>query len=378
MKTSLILLSQMVLFFHAAIAQTTKTWLKWDPATETINYLNGQAWPKEVKNYYDRLPAAAENKVRKPVWDLSKNAAGLYFQFHTNAQEIIVKYLVKGEKQMPHMPATGVSGLDLYGKKQNGSWIWAAGKYQYGDTVTASFKLQPETKQDSSIEYRLYLPLYNTVTWLEINYPNTTFLKPQKTKEAKPIVVYGTSIAQGACASRPGLAWTNILGRKLADPIINLAFSGNGRLEKELLEMILTIDAKLYILDCLPNLISGYVSNEELAERVKQAIQMIQEKRPNLPVIFTEHDGYMDEGLNEIRRQETIRVNNTMNRVIDSMIHKGYHNIYRLKRDQISQDLESTVDGTHPNDIGMMHYADAYEKIIDAIFRKREKSRKRN
>lgn len=47
-----------------------------------------------------------------------------------------------------------------------------------------------------------------------------------------PIVLYGTSIAQGACASRPGMAWGNIVSRSLEIPLINLGFSGNGKLEK--------------------------------------------------------------------------------------------------------------------------------------------------
>ena len=85
-----------------------------------------------------------------------------------------------------------------------------------------------------------------------------------------PIVVYGTSIAQGGCASRPGLAWTNILGRKLDRPVINLAFSGNGKLEKELIELLSEIDASLYVLDCLPNLTSPeYYSTGELKKRIR-------------------------------------------------------------------------------------------------------------
>jgi hypothetical protein len=41
-----------------------------------------------------------------------------------------------------------------------------------------------------------------------------------------------------------------------------------------------------------------------------------------------------------------------------------------LTKNEIGQDIESTVDGTHPNDIGMMHYADAYEKKIRNIFKR--------
>ena len=56
--------------------------------------------------------------------------------------------------------------------------------------------------------------------------------------QESPIVLYGTSIAQGACASRPAMAWANIVGRKLEHLLINLGFSGNGKLECEIIELI--------------------------------------------------------------------------------------------------------------------------------------------
>ncbi|WP_204331207.1 SGNH/GDSL hydrolase family protein [Proteus mirabilis] len=41
--------------------------------------------------------------------------------------------------------------------------------------------------------------------------------------------------------------------------------------------------------------------------------------------------------------------------------------IYLLTDEAIGLGPESTVDGIHPNDIGMMQYAIAYEKIIRKI-----------
>jgi lysophospholipase L1-like esterase len=45
----------------------------------------------------------------------------------------------------------------------------------------------------------------------------------------------------------------------------------------------------------------------------------------------------------------------------------GLKNIYLLTDSLIGLDQESTVDGTHPNDIGMLKHAEAYEKIIRQI-----------
>jgi len=116
--------------------------LHWDPLNQSETFINGRAWPADQINAFERLPSKAAAQVRKPVWDLSRNSAGLYISFKTNAKEIVIKYTVQGNKQMPHMPATGVSGLDLYAKTSKGKWIWASGKFEFADTITYRFYLQ--------------------------------------------------------------------------------------------------------------------------------------------------------------------------------------------------------------------------------------------
>ncbi|MEP7231955.1 MAG: SGNH/GDSL hydrolase family protein [Ginsengibacter sp.] len=358
-----------IVSFQFSFSQNTIEYKTWNPANDTLQVLEGQAWPREVKDFYDRLPAKAEQSVRKEVWNLSKNSAGLQMRFQTNASEIIIKYQVTGSLQMPHMPATGVSGVDLYSKTIDGNWLWAAGRYSFGDTITYHFKnLLPNDQHVNNREYTLYLPLYNSVKWMEISVPKEAMFKPLALRTDKPIVVYGTSIAQGGCASRPGLAWTNILGRKLDRPVINLAFSGNGRLEKEMIDLLTEVDAKMYVLDCLPNLTSpDYYATGELKKRISASVIALQGKKPYTPILLTDHDGYTDEEINPVRKNEYVSTNKVFNETFDSLLEAGVKNIFRLFKEAINQDIESTVDGTHPNDIGMMHYAEAYEKKIKTI-----------
>ncbi|MFN8252798.1 MAG: SGNH/GDSL hydrolase family protein [Ferruginibacter sp.] len=350
-------------------SQSEKEYKTWYPAADSVNVLEGRAWPGEVKDFYDRLPAKAKNAVREAVWNLSKSSAGMQLRFQSDANEITIKYIVTGAKQMAHMPAIGVSGVDLYSRSINGKWLWAAGKFSFGDTVIYRYSaLDGKDQGVANREYTLFLPLYNTVTWMEVTVPKQSYFKPLPVRNDKPIVVYGTSITQGACASRPGLAWTNILGRKLDRPVINLGFSGNGRLEKELIDLILEIDAKIYVLDCLPNLTApGYVSTAELKRRIIASVLQIQTSRPLTPILFTEHDGYSDEEINPVRRKEYTDANNAFKQVFDSLVKAGVKNIYRLGKEEINQDIETMVDGVHPNDIGMMRYAEAYEKRIREI-----------
>ena len=255
----------------------------WDPSKSTFPVLEGQAWAKEVQNPYDRLPARAQKTVREEVWNLSRNSAGLMLRFKSNTNEIVVRYKVTGPKAMNHMPATGVSGIDLYAVNADGNWLWCAGRYSMGDTIEYRFRgLEPnDPYHQKGREYRLYFPLYNTVQWMEIGVPTTATFNPLPVRTEKPIVVYGTSIAQGGCASRPGMAWPAILGRMMDRPVINLGFSGNGRLEPEVIALMSEIDAKLFILDCLPNLgASDATQAEQVKNKVIQSVKQLGKRRP--------------------------------------------------------------------------------------------------
>lgn len=335
------------------------------PQNDPAFVIGGQAWPEEVEAFYDRLPARAEKDVRKPVWNLSKHTAGLYIRFESDASDITVRYTIGGGLQMPHMPATGVSGIDLYAKDAKGNWLWAAAKYSFKDTVTYRYtNLSPEKR-----EYVLYLPLYNSVKWMEIGVPVNKVFTPLPVSKEKPVVIYGTSIAQGGCASRPGLGWTNILHRKINTPVINLAFSGNGRLEPELIDLISEIDAKVYVLDCLLNLTGPYVENGELKKRLIRSVTDLKSSHPFTPVLLVDHDGFTDEDINPVSKGSYAAANRVSKEVFDSLIGAGVTRLYYLTKEAIGQDIESTVDGVHPNDIGMMHYADAYERILNRIFK---------
>src|SRR4051812_24007854 len=87
--------------------------------------LEGQGWA-DTAGPFDRLPARAEKTVRPPVWGLSRQSAGLCVRFVTAAPAIHARWTVTNKNlAMPHMPATGVSGLDLYVRTPAG-WRWVA------------------------------------------------------------------------------------------------------------------------------------------------------------------------------------------------------------------------------------------------------------
>jgi hypothetical protein len=356
-----------ILFFLLAMgalgnvsAQRATNYHWYNPAEAGMNVIEGQGWPKEVRDRYDRLPARAEGQVRKDVWDLSRNSAGLMIRFKANTNQIRIRYAISGRQALAHMPATGVSGVDLYAIDEDGTRRWCAANFVFGDTVEYKFL----NLDKAGREYRLYLPLYNTVKWLEVGVPDSmafTFL-PVRTE--KPVVVYGTSITQGACSSRPGMCWTAILSRKLDQPLINLGFSGNGKLEKEVVDLVKELDARLFVLDCLPNMTD--MAPGEVKSRIIAAVQSIRQKS-RAPILLTEHAGYMDGGINLVRRKLYTDVNQWAEDAFAELKRSGVRDIYLLTKKEIGLEQDMMVDGTHPTDLGMQRYADGYEKCIRKI-----------
>ncbi|HEX9502982.1 MAG TPA: SGNH/GDSL hydrolase family protein [Patescibacteria group bacterium] len=343
----------------------------WDPTANSFPVIDGQAWPGEVQAPYDRFPARAEKTLNPDVWDLSHNSAGLYIKFKTNAEDLVVRYVLKGNRTLPHMPTTGVSGVDLYAIDLHGNWVWAPGRFTFGDTVEYRFPSLKvgEGAPEKDFEYRLYLPLYNGVQWLRIGTPKGRKFNPMPLSPEKPVVVYGTSIAQGGCTSRPGLAWTSILQRKLDLPLYNFGFSGKGKLESSVIDLITEIDAKLYVLDCLPNMTpSGGFSAEEVEKRVVAAVKEIRLKRPSTPILLVEHSGGRTDRIIDTSIYNNFStVNKTSRKVFARLMAEGIKGLYTLSSDEIGLGIDATVDGVHPNDFGMIQYADAYEKKIRFI-----------
>ena len=352
-----------------AVITFVKDDLNWyDLQRQPFPVLQGQGWPIEQKGIYGRLPVRAKEKVRAAIWTLSEQCAGLTVRFRTNAAEIKVKYQVSDTQSFPHMSATGVSGLDLYTSNDKGKEVWSAGGYLFGDTIKYTFRnLNSMSSGSKEQEYQLFLPLYNHVKWMTLGLPKDAGIAWVSPSVKRPIVIYGTSIAQGACASRPGMAWTGILNRELPYPFINFGFSGNGILEKEVLSFINEIDAKLYILDCLPNLVVK--KSPEIETSIVEAVRQIRALHKS-PVLLVEHAGYTDGQVDKDKYESYTRANKASKAAFDQLKKEGVQNIFYLSCEEIKMPMDGMVDGVHPTDFGMRAYADAYEKVIREILRK--------
>ena len=348
------------------VSSYAQTQYKWEnPCNQSFQVIRGQAFANELKGTYVRLPDRAKENVREPLWKLSRHSAGLSVCFQSNAPEIRVRYQVKEGFSMPHMPSTGVSGVDLYAQDINGRQRWCGFRFAFGDTITYTFSgLSYETDPRKGYEYQLFLPLYNAVSWMEIGVPAEASFRFIPASQEKPIVIYGTSIAHGACASRPGMSWSNIVNRTLQHPVVNLGFSGNGKLEPELFDLLSEIDAQLYIIDCMPNL-PGDKDSKVIYDRTLAGIKKLREKS-QAPILLVEHAGYTNEFSSE-STQRSYQVANVELKKAYEVLKETTPAIYYLTKEEIGLCMDATVEGVHPNDLGMQQYADGYIRKIREI-----------
>jgi lysophospholipase L1-like esterase len=328
------------------------------PARSQVIYYDASSFPllgkatQNTETRYERLPDSLQQISRQAVWNLGKNSAGLAIRFRSNSSSISAQWEALFNQNMNHMTATGAKGLDLY-TLEGDRWLFVNSGRPTGKTTQAQIiaNMLPVDR-----EYLLYLPLYDGVSSLQIGIDSLASIgQPQidLPVREKPVVCYGTSILQGGCASRPGMAHTNILSRWLNREFINLGFSGNGRLDYEIAEVMTQVDASLYILDFVPN-----ASVDEMNEKAVRFYSIIRERHPDVPVLFVEDPIFTHTRFDLKIAKEVENKNKTIRRIVASLKESGEKNIELISSEEmIGQDGEATVDGIHFTDLGFMRYA---------------------
>jgi len=342
-----------------APAQTTNqdAGLQWtDARTLTVE---GKGW-QDTKQFYDRWPARAEASLRAAVWGLGQDSAGLAVRFVTDATAISARWTLRRERlAMPHMPASGVSGLDLY-VRDRGKWHWLGGGRP--DKSPTDQKDLVRNLTPARREYLLYLPLYNGVEELKIGVPSGASLLPAPPRAAglKPVVFYGTSIVQGGCASRPGMAYPAILARRLEREHFNLGFSGSAWSEPEVAQLLAELDPAAYVLDPLPNM-----KEEWVAPRIEHLIKTLRVAHPKTPIILVENIAYCDADFVAQRRERCAQSNARLRETYERLRRAGdKHLLYVSAKGLLGPDTEGTVDGVHPTDLGFLRMAHAIEPAL--------------
>jgi len=254
---------------------------------------------------------------------------------------------------------TGVSGLDVYAK-DGGAWRFVGGARP---TQSPTNDAEVITGMAAvSREFLVYLPLYNGVSQLEIGVPEEAAFRFEPRASSRPLVVYGTSITQGCCASRPGMVYTAILGRRLGVPVINLGFSGNGKAEPEMARLLTELDPAVYVLDSLPNM-----TPEQVVERMPALIETIRAARPHTPIVLVEHLLYPNSRFRPQKAADIASSNASLRRIHDARRKAGDRFITVVSSATL---LGTDGDGTVDDCLGEVTTAQSLADLARIIVRR--------
>lgn len=327
--------------------------------TEGVKYYNIDQEPFRIygiyKNngQYRRMPEDVAKSVSPGVYSLHTNTAGGRVRFVTDSQYIAISAKMDHMGKMSHFAFTGSIGFDLYaGTRYFGTF---APPIQMQTGFDGDFSFETKELREITINF----PLYGNVMDLYIGLDeNACLQRASDYKNEKPIVYYGSSITQGACACRPGTCYQNIISRRFNYDYINLGFSGNAKAEDEIIEYIKGLDMAAFVYDYDYNAPSA----EHLEATHKKMFDAIRAKHPNLPIIIMSRPKHY---LNKQEEQRLEIIKATYNSAVSS----GDNNVYFISGQTLMElcGNEGTVDGCHPTDFGFASMAKALGDLIENI-----------
>lgn len=367
-KITLLLLSlALLLGVSPMLAQDAKDSPKKYVDATTLRIINKGY--DDSERVFTRLPKYLQDSVRANLWNRQECSSGMGIRFATDSRSVGIRYDLLWDTHMIHMADTGLKGTDLYILEGDSVWRHVNTNRPYikkgtEKTCEATYveNLEPGMK-----EFMVYLPLYDGVTSMDIVVDSTATITsgdPAIIDRNKKIVAYGTSILQGGCASRTGMAATNIIGRELNCEVVNLGFSGEGKMDFEMARALAKIpDVDCYLLDPVPN------CTEMMCDTLTyDFVNILRTLRPEVPIVMVEGPIYPYARYDAHMGDYLPRKNVAYRRNFDRLVADNPDNLYyvdSLNLDGVEDD--GTVDGIHLTDLGFKYYAEKLTPVLRRI-----------
>lgn len=333
---------------------------QWRSPREAPFELRGFPWFNR-DGVYRRLPKAPAEPIPAMVDTLADCTAGGQIRFRTDSPALYLSARLTGPADMYHMPATGQCGFDCYvggpaGPSYASTTSFPPGAVRYEAVLFQGFE---RAMRDVTIHF----PLYQGVEEVKVGVAEGASVEPPRPfGGAGKLVFYGTSITQGGCASRPGMAYPSIVGRRLDQECVNLGLSGNGKGEPALARLISEIEGmELLVLDYVPN-----VTAEQFEETLPVFVDIVRAAHPTLPILVVSGIKYAMDAHKASVRDHRVRCRNFARAFVARRNAEGDAAIAFLNGDTLlGRGYEDcTVDGVHPTDLGFHRIGEAMAKAI--------------
>ncbi len=300
---------------------------------------------------YVRLPKEVAERVSAGIAHDYINTAGGRIRFITDSPYVAVSAEITEIYQFYSMSILSTCGIDVY---FDGEFAGVIRPNPENPKTHISDVINAPCGGEHLVE--INLPLYTGVGEIGIGVDGGALIKcAPKYKYEKPIVFYGSSITNGACASRPGLSYPAKLSRMLDVNHINLGFGGLCKGEQAMTDYIAGLDMSVFVLDYDYNAPDA----DYLEKTHEKAFLTVREKNPELPIVMiscprADLSGAWGKRLEIIKR--------TYNNAVEA----GDKNVYMINGSEIFAEIghDYASDGVHPNDLGFDLMAKAVYPIL--------------
>ncbi|SFB10001.1 Lysophospholipase L1 [Cohnella sp. OV330] len=326
--------------------------------------VTGLPW-LEQDGVFRRLPVRPSHAIRPEVDRLANFTTGVQVRFRTDSPRLYVRAKLADKYSMYQLAATGQCGIDCY--------IGGLGDQKYINTtrfdftqteyVSVLFDALPRELRDITLN----LPLYQGVEalWIGVE-PASKMAEFPGFPTDKKVLLYGTSITHGACATRPGMAYPNILSRMFPLEFVNLGFSGNAQGEPELAHLISQIASPaMLVLDYEANT----PSTERLRESLPEFIRIYRSRHPAVPILVLSQIRLAMESFDVAvasRRDERRRI---QREEVERRRLAGDGHIHFVDGTDLlgEADQDCTTDGIHPSDLGYDRIASRLRPVLAGL-----------
>lgn len=291
-----------------------------------------------------------------------RQSTGLAVVFKTDSHIIRAEWTT-GSSCPTNMTAIGQKGLDLY-IKEGGRWLFAGvGTPTMKEPFTKHSCTIISDMRDGEKECLLYLPLYDRIDSLMLGIEEGASIESMPNPFEYNIIFEGSSITHGAAAGRPGMSYTGLLGLKYGLYCMNMGFSGNSKLQKELAEYMAGLEGiDAFVFDAFSN-----PSAEEIETRFDTFMDILRKAHPTTPVIFLQTETRETRNFNMVKEKfEADKQAAAERKVRERMLVDP--NMYFIGSEGFMPEFGfSTTDGTHPNDYAFLKTVDIIGPKIRSI-----------
>ena len=362
MKRFLLVIALLVTVATTASAEEKKSNLKFVDAT-TLNICGHTM--RTDKSPYFRFDCEPYNFKESKIRRYSRYSSGMYVMFRTNSSQVSATWENVSRWIGDNMTPIFQLGLDLY-IKDGDRWVFCGvGRVSVNPEKNCRTKSLIKNLPEGDKEFMLYLPYWCELTRLEIGVDKDATIEAIPSPFRHKVVVYGSSITHGASASRPGMAYPARMSRNLGIDFVNFGFSGNCKMQPEFTKFLVKVEADAFVCDAFAN-----PTAQEVAERVEPFIDAMVAAHPGKPIIMLRPFHHESEYYNKVKYDKYVAKLRVVREKM-ALLEKKYDNVYYLDIPfATGGDCESTIDGSHPNDLGFDRIIRSYQPKIAKILKK--------